>query len=376
MKRFVLIALALVQGMTGLELMLVLSVAPQVAAHFDVPTSSVAFLNIGYALSGFVAIAFGYLADKYSITRVMCAGVIAMALGCAIAGSDSLFAYVCGRFVFGAGSYALSSIIQSYTAMLVDEKRLGFYSGIYRLVYALALFVAPMLGTFTQDFGGFIMVYRLMALILAILAVVFFYFPAPIHSQVDASSLRFSDLATVFADRKSLLMMGANIGITMPSVLFYTYASIYLNDQGVTPEFNALFYTVVALGSIVAGLAIVVCADKVGKWRMTIAATALAALALGVMLHLPGTLILGAAFLFGLGFDALWGLFYPLCTTFNQHITATFVTFMGALTSGVSLVNNTIAPSLYQSLGFGFLMAWCTLTLALASIAMSFAKRL
>lgn len=374
-KRFFIFAiLTLIQAVIAFEMMMVMSLAPILSKHYQISAANVAFLNIGYTLSGFFIPYLGFIGDRYGIKRILTVSSLLMTAGAGVVALNTIPAYCCGRFLLGIGAYALSSVIQSYTSILVEERLLGRIAGIYKLGFALAVFLAPTLALFIYRHYGLQTIYLLVSLVCLLSTLAIQLFP-PVACELQ-DEVNLAAVKLIFVDTKARLMIIANVGITLPAVLFYTYASISMDGAGFPSEKISLFYSSAAIGSILAGLLITLFADKFGKWRLTYLTTFMAGIVMLSFLVVKFPLMLGFALLFGLAFDTLWGLFYPLCTGFYPHLNATFLTIMGMVTAGVNLFNNSVAPLLYPKGGFTSFIIICAVGLLVAGVCIYRAQQI
>lgn len=365
--------LMILQFVVTFEMTMVMPLAPIIAETYAVLPANVALLNLGFAASGLLSPIFGYLADYFSMKRILQFSTLLFSIGCLIVYTNTLTGYILGRLILGIGYFNLSSIIMSYTSLIVDTRKLGSIAGLYKIAFALGAFASPAIGGWIAVRLGFRSIYLLLA-ILGIAGV--FSLQLLPEKKVEAEiPLRTSDAFALLTDKKALLMIAANFFLSIPGVYFYNYLSVHLAERHVSQANISVFYSTVAFGSIIAGILIMLFSDRVGKRKMSIGSTALSGLFLIPFLVTKNPLLL-AGFLFGLAYDTIWGLFYPAGSTFYRTKSATFLTILGSVTSLTTFFSNATAPMVYEKGGFALLVVICAVGLLLSAFLMKWAFQL
>jgi predicted MFS family arabinose efflux permease len=182
-----------------------------------------------------------------------------------------------------------------------------------------------------------------------------FLFIIPEAQTQESLRINVSDVFDIFKDKKAKYMIWANVLLSLPTIFFYNYVSINFSSLGISQNNISVFYSVVAAGSIAAGVLISVFSDKFGKRKMSYLSTILSGLALIPFVFMSKNLLV-IGFVFGLFYDTIWGLFYPVGSTFYLHKRATFLTILSSVTSLTNLLSNATGPLIYQFGGFSLLM--------------------
>lgn len=361
---FLLMAL---QFLTTFEMMLVMPLAPVIAELYGILPVNITLMNLGFAAAGFVSPFFGYLADYFSMKRILQLATLFFGIGSLLVYTNTFVGYIVGRLIIGLGYYNLTSIAMSYTSLIVDNNKLGVVAGVYKIAFALGAFSAPILGTWLQETISFHNIY----LILAVSGLVgtFALQVIPDKRIVQEVPLKMNDAFSLVKDRKAQLMIAANVSLNLPTIYFYNYLSVSMAESGINQGTISQFYSIVAFGSILAGVLIALFSDKFGKRRLSILSVAFSGIVL--LPFITGSkYILFFGFLFGLGYDTIWGIFYPAGATFYRAKSATFLAILTFTTSVSNVFTNMTAPIIYDIGGFPLLMGICCIGLVVSSFLM------
>lgn len=359
--------LMVLQFVVVFEMTMVMPLAPIIAQTYHILPKNVALLNLGFAVSGLLSPFFGYLADYFSMKRILQISSLFFAVGCLIVYTNTLSGYIVGRFILGVGYFNLSSIIMSYTSLIVDVKKMGSIVGLYKIAFAVGAFASPLLGSWTAETISFRAIY--LALGICGFLAVFALQLLPDIRVKDETPLSVRIAFSLLKDKKAQLMIVANLFLSIPAIYFYNYLSVHLDSQLLPQTTISAFYSVVAFGSIVAGVLITVFSDRFGKRKMSVWSTALSGVFVIPFIVMKQPFLL-FGFLFGLAYDTIWGLFYPAGSTFYRVKSATFLTILSSTTSLANLFSNATAPTLYDIGGFPLLTTVCSVGLLFAAYLM------
>lgn len=350
---FIVTILMILQFIITFEMSMVMPLAPIISTIYQINPSTITYLNMGYAASGLLSPIFGYWADHFSMKKIIILSTLFFAFGSFIVSINTKEMYVFGRFLLGIGYYNLSSIIMSYTSTIVANNRLGLVSGLYKVAFSLGAFASPIIGLQLLKVIAFDDIYLLLMIISVVIAL--FLFIIPEAQTQESFRINVSDVFDIFKDKKAKYMIWANVLLSLPTIFFYNYVSINFSSLGISQNNISVFYSVVAAGSIAAGVLISVFSDKFGKRKMSYLSTILSGLALIPFVFMSKNLLV-IGFVFGLFYDTIWGLFYPVGSTFYLHKRATFLTILSSVTSLTNLLSNATGPLIYQFGGFSLLM--------------------
>jgi len=350
---FIVTILMILQFIITFEMSMVMPLAPIISTIYQINPSTITYLNMGYAASGLLSPIFGYWADHFSMKKIIILSTLFFAFGSFIVSINTKEMYVFGRFLLGIGYYNLSSIIMSYTSTIVTNNRLGLVSGLYKVAFSLGAFASPIIGLQLLKVIAFDDIYLLLMIISVVIAL--FLFIIPEAQTQESFRINVSDVFDIFKDKKAKYMIWANVLLSLPTIFFYNYVSINFSSLGISQNNISVFYSVVAAGSIAAGVLISVFSDKFGKRKMSYLSTILSGLALIPFVFMSKNLLV-IGFVFGLFYDTIWGLFYPVGSTFYLHKRATFLTILSSVTSLTNLLSNATGPLIYQFGGFSLLM--------------------
>lgn len=370
---YTIIILMLLQVITTFEMMIIMPLAPVIALNYSIESATVTLLSLGYAFSGLLTPFFGYIADKFSMKNMIVFSTFVFGIGAYVVSVNTIVSFVLGRFILGIGYFNLTSIIMSYTPIIIRESKLGFIAGLYKIAFAFGAFLSPIISGKLIHVLHFTSIYFYLFTISIIM--VFLLLVIPNASVSDSNDpIELKSVISIVKDRKAQLMILSVFLISIPSIYFYNFASINLIEIGHTQDYISSYYSIVAAGSIVAGFLISLISDRFGKENMTLLSIFITIIAFTGILLNPTGLVIG--FLFGVAYDTIWGLIFPVCTGYYKTMSATFLTILSSAMSFTNIVTNSTAPFLYNIGGFKLLVSICTIGIIISLVLVKRSFRL
>lgn len=365
-RRFVGIAMVLLlQFAISFEMNVVLPLAPNIARFYNIAPHQVTYLNIGYSLFGLTAPYFGYKSEKIGTKKtISLIGIIFFIGSLLIATTSSVIAYIVGRSFTGIALSTMMAIGLNYLSLLVEPRKLGVISGLFRTSQSIAIFFSPIIGTFIANKFSFQFIYSGLAIILLVIVPVFMVF-AP-NVLVEQSELKISSVREQLKNKKEKSILGMSFLMSLPPVLFFSFLSVHLNDLNQLPNTIATVYSIVAFGSILGSLFITMFSDRIGKIKLMIILTSILPL-ITVVFSFTETLLYVIAVLFGFFYDAASGLLFPVGSILIDKYKATFLTVMSFTVAIATLVSNIIGPTLYSIGGFPLILIVISIGVAFSS---------
>lgn len=372
---YAVIILMLLQFVITVEMSVVMPMAPVIATIFHVRAENVTLLNIGYALSGLFAPIFGFWADKTGMKRILILSSALFAFGCGVISfSDSAIMYFFSRAIIGVGYYAMVSLCMSYTAYLVSDSKLGQVSGFYKVAFAIGVFISPLLGDYLVKAYSFRFLYLcIMAAALAITLGLMFI--PKVHSQSEGI-ITIKEVKHLFSDKAAQYMMICCAMLSVPAIFFYNYFSVYLAGIGVSQSSISWSYSIIAAGSILAGIVIILFSDRVGKMRMAMIGIIGSAIFVAPFAFELKAGLIVISFLFGFAYDTIWGLFYPIGSLMFRRESATFLTMLSLTMSLTNVLTNYTGPIVNRLGGFSLGIVICVISLIVSAIYLRKAAKL
>ncbi len=343
-----------IQFIVTVEMSIVMPLAPQIAQAYNVDTFYAIILNIGFAVFGVLAPLLGYNGDKYGIKKMLLGALSFFILGSMIVASvQTIAGYVIGRSLLGLAFFTVLGMTQTYIIKTAPHHA-GPLSGVHRIVFALGVFVSPWLGQILVSQGSLQLLYN----ILTIVGIVTIILTSFVHEIQDSSTQRsLKDLLHTLNQRVVIGWLFAVFLNALPAIFFFNYLSIYLNELGWTGLAITNQYTLTALGSVLGGILIVFITSRFKlssllKIFLWISPIVLALFITQDMMWFP---ILGL--MFGLFFDATWGMVFPYASTIVPFYAATFLTLISLVMAFTNVVTTLAGAWVYQIGGFP-LMIW------------------
>lgn len=347
---FIIGTLMLIQFISVLEMNVVMPLAPQIANLFNINEANITLLNTGYAVAGLLAPVFGFYGDKQGLKKYILIGTALFTAGAIfMCFSNTGTMYFISRSIIGFGYYPLVCLIPTYTLRLISYNKMGKVSGLYKLAFALGILVSPLLGSYVMEYIGFKQLYMIIAITSAIVFIFLLGIP---KSEISAESISFKDVKHLFKDKESLLLIAATFLLSIPAVLFYNYFSVFLNNEGYSMIDIGVIYSIVSCGSVSAAVCIIFISDKLGKVKLSLLGLCVCSLFI-LPLSLNNKVILyTCTFVFGLGYDTIWGLLFPVCAQLFKKESATFLALLSVSMAFTNVVTNILGPILQELGGF------------------------
>ena len=288
------------------------------------------FLTYASAISAPIT---GAIGDRFGKRRVLIIASLAItvfSLLYAIAPSYQIvLALVLVHGVFWSGLLSSSS---SYIVDIIPKSRRAEGLGYSGFASILAVAVAPWIGLYVFDHGGWRLMCIESAVLNMIMAAIAWRLP-PDKRHVDhAPSLHPKDLVEwrVLVGAVTLFLYSFSYGgIT-------SFVAVYAERVGVTPR--ALYFTVFSFAILITRPFIGRYADRIGYTRLIVPCLAMIVLGIAVLsMATDRVMFIISALLFGVGFGSA----YPLFVSHLMHHvaenrrTATFGAMIGAFDTGI-----------------------------------------
>lgn len=369
---WIIILLMMLVFIINFEFSVVMSLAPKIAATYRVAGSNITYLFIGFSLMGLFAPFLGYYADRFGIKRLMILGLAVFTLGAfVIVYTNKIAGYFIGRSLMGIGFYSLLSLTTSYLSSIVEYSKLGVVSGFHRLAVAGAFFASPLVGSYFALNYSISALYGLIGGVSLILTGLTFFIP-DIKSSTE---MDLTNVKTILTSKASLKLIIVIFGLTIPSVYIFNYLSIYLSVQNYSQTFISSLYSIIAVGSLLAGMVILFLSDQIGKTRVAISGIILSVIAILPLALLDKLGLMIASFLLGLGFDTIWGLIFPISSKIFATGKSTFLTILSLAMGMTNVLSNLTAPLVNKAGGFPAHVFIATGSLLIAILAFNSVRK-
>ena len=364
--RYVVIFFMFVTFFTVLEMNVVLPLAPSIAEIYGIPLPYISLLNLGYSVMGLLAPIFGYYSDRYSIKRTLFISLLIFCLGCLIMISGKgIFAFVAARSVIGLSYYSIVGLTASYTAGAVSQEKIGYVGGWYKLAFGIGIVVSPMLGALIVDSFGFSAIYRIL-LVAGLIGVAGVHFLEPVFEHSE--KITWLEMKAFLREKKVRGYALITFALSVPAVLFYNYYSVHLELLGYSQVQIGQMYTYVSAGSVIAAILIILWSERIGKMRMAILGLVLCVIFILPLSSANKWILISASLFFGVGYDLIWGLHFPLSSLIYKKGNSTFLTILSLAMAFTNVVTNLFAPLIYHGGGFFWNILLCFASLLLTLV--------
>ena len=288
------------------------------------------FLTYASAVSAPITGAMGDRLGRRKVLIVASLAITVFSLLYAVAPSyHVILALVLVHGVFWSGLLSSSS---AYVTDIVPKSRRAEGLGYAGFASILAVAVAPWIGLWVFDRGGWTLLCVEMAALNLLMALIAWRLPPDVRGEMPPLSLKPADLVEwrVMVGAITLFLYSFSYGgIT-------SFVAIYAEQVGVTPR--ALFFTIFSLAIVATRPFIGRYADRVGHARVIVPCLGLMVLGIGVLVFASTRLTFGlSAVLFGVGFGSA----YPIFVAHLMHHVpdhrrgATFGALIGAFDTGL-----------------------------------------
>ncbi len=248
--------------------------------------------------------------------------------------------------VFWSGLLSSSS---AYVLDIVPASRRAEGLGYAGFASILAIAVAPGLGLWVFERGGWTLLCIEMAALNLLMAFIAWRLPPDPRREMPPLSLRPSDLVEwrVIVGAVTLFLYSFSYGGVT------SFVAVYADSVGVTPR--ALFFTIFAMAIVATRPFIGRYADRIGHARAIVPCLAMMVLGMAVLVFASTRLAFGlSAVLFGIGFGSAYPVFVA---HLMQHVPdhrrgATFGALIGAFDTGIGTGSISVGW-LSEHYGFG-----------------------
>lgn len=362
-----------IQFIATIEMSIVMPLAPFIAEIYGIESVYAILLNLGFAVFGVLAPLLGYNGDKHGIKKLLFGALMLFIIGSlTVAGVQSIAGYVIGRSFLGLSFFTILGMTQSYIIKSFPEKA-GPLSGLHRIVFALGVFVAPWLGQLLVASGSLQLLYIVLTIV-GIFTMGLLSFAQEIKDTSVSRSI--SDLFKTLNQKIVIGWLIAVFFYALPAIYFFNYLSIHLFELGWNGASITQQYTLTAFGSVLGGVSIVLITSrfKLSQLLRIFLWFAPAVLILFITQDIFWYAVFGL--LFGLVFDATWGMIFPYASTLTPSYAGTFLTLISLMMAFTNVITTLTGTWVYQLGGFELVVWLCIIGgLIGASIMVSIIKQ-
>lgn len=345
-----------IQFIATIEMSIVMPLAPFIAEVYGIESVYAILLNLGFAVFGVFAPLLGYNGDKHGVKKMLLGSLSLFIVGSILVASvQTITGYVVGRSLLGLAFFTILGMTQTYIIKSFPEKA-GPLSGLHRIVFALGVFASPWLGQVLVATGSLQLLYIVLALV-GIITVVLLSFAHEIKDTAISRSM--SDLFKTLNQKVVIGWLIAVFFYALPAIYFFNYLSIHLFELGWNSALIARQYTLTAFGSVLGGMSIVIITSrfKMSQLLRIFLWFAPAVLILFVTQDIVWYAVFGL--LFGLVFDATWGMIFPYASTLTPSYAATFLTLISLMMAFTNVITTLTGTWVYQLGGFELIIWLC-----------------
>ena len=362
--------LMLLQFIIIAEMSVVMPLAAVIADFYRVPVNQVTLLNVGYALLGLLAPLMGMGSEKYGLKNTLLAGSFFFILGCFIVSSgDSPLLFAIGRAFIGLSYYTLISLTVAYANRLTDNRHVGTFGGYFKIAFAIAVFISPLIGSAIVGAFDITTLYRGLGTAMVVVSLLMFFLPSiPLQHAQNHQRISVFEILKVPGAKRMII---STMLMSLPSVFYFNYLSVHLAGNGVPTQSIAMVYSIGALGTLLAGFFILFFNEIFGKGNILLVGIVISALTIILIPYQQNLLLFIIVFIFSLAFDLVWGLLYPIGSILVSDHSAVFLTVLSLTMSLTNVVTNLIAPWVFPLGGFPLTTLICGVGLVLSLILLS-----
>lgn len=344
----------IIQLIISMEMNAVGPLAPYLATYFNIPSSSVIMLNIGFSLIAFIIPIFGAWADKHGKKKYIIISLISFIFGTIISGfSQNSLLFAIGRTFSGMGYFSLNASIISYISDFIPYEKRGKASGVLRTAFALAILFSPLYSAFmTQKFNNLWSIYIPLSLVGLMVLIAITKFPE--SNKVESKNLSVKSIISLLDDKTSLKLLVAEFLLLTAPYLMYSYLGIWLKSDFDLEQLKiGYIYTIAASGTVLGVIISTFFTDKIGKEKFSKIFFSLMIISLIPLPYVKSVYgIMPIVFLFSFGLDGAFTAFQTLCSEVCPKQRTTFMTLFFFTNSLTITVFTLLGPLLYNLGGF------------------------
>lgn len=351
-SKYVIVFFMFVTFFTVFEMCMVSPLAPTIAELYGISLPYITFLNLGYSVMGLFAPLFGYYSDHYNIKWILLLNMLIFCLGCLIMiFGKGVLAFVLARAVIGISYYSVIGLTASYSAATIRADKIGYVGGWYKLAFGFGIVISPMLGTGIAEYFGFAAIYVFL-LLAGLLGTIGVFFLEPVRPEGERITM--PEVRSLLGERKVKAYIWITFALSIPAILFYNYYSIHLESLQMSQIEIGKMYTYLSAGSVIAAVLIILLSERIGKLQMAIGGLALCVITILPLSLSEKWLLVGTSVVFGIGYDMIWGLHFPLSSLIYKRGNSTFLTILSLAMALTNVMTNVVAPFIYRSGGFSW----------------------
>jgi len=275
----------------------------------------------------------GALGDRIGKRRILIAASMAITVFSLLYAVAPSYPLMLGlAIVHGVFWSGLLSSSSAYILDIVPKSRRAEGLGYSGFASILAVAVAPWIGLYVFDRGGWWLLCMEMAVLNIIMAVIAWRLPPDTRHEAPPRSLHPSELVEwpVLIGAVTLFLYSFSYGgIT-------SFVAVYAEHVGVTPR--ALYFTVFSVAILVTRPFIGRYADRVGPGRLMVPCLALIVMGIGLLsIATDRAMFVVSALLSGVGFGSAYPIFvaHLMHHVAEHRRTATFGALIGAFDTGI-----------------------------------------
>lgn len=307
-------ALLVLNVVVTLEMAGVMPLALDVVARLGVDAEAFALLNMGYFIAGILNYPVARALSRTEPRRVVVGSALVFVLGTLlVATSRTMLGFVLARSIVGLGFFALLGRIPAQLIATMGHPRANIAAGLVKVTFASGVFLAPYVGRVVVDSFGFSLFYvGISTAALLCSAALTVLGGADSRSSVAGSDRRGSrgSSRTGRTHAPSFRLHAISFLMTTPITLVTSYLADWLDSGGSTAAEIASAFTVMGVGSIVAGVVITVV--HIPLHRLGYSGLAVLLASLSALLPARGAVIVLSLFGYYFGLDLFTGVFFPI----------------------------------------------------------------
>ncbi|NLL81669.1 MAG: MFS transporter [Tissierellia bacterium] len=367
----------IIQFVISVEMNLIGILAPFLSQHFSIDESLVIRFSLGYSAVAILVPYLGVLADRHGKKRLIKFALIVFLLGCFVAGfSTNPIAFAFGRIFIGLGYYSLSGTALSYISEFIDYTNRGKASGILRIAFGLACFVAPIYATsIISKTNKLYSVYLPLAILGLIALILLFKLP---ETQINSSTkVDKSAFVSILKEKKNKMIFASLFFISTGPTLLLNYLSLYLsNEFSLSQPKIGLVYTAIYVGTILGITFSALYSDRIGKLKLAkiLFAIMLVSISSILVINKLGFIVLFAS-LFTIGLDGGWTTYQAYASEITPDNRAAFMNIFYMINALTVTFYSIVGSIIYNAGGFKLAILIASISCAIGLFLVSSLSR-
>nr|WP_278287100.1 MFS transporter [Clostridium aceticum] len=349
----------MLQFLTSFEMNFINAIIPYLSSYFDIPKSSVIYLNFGFFSMGLFLPFFGMITDKIGKKRGLFVSTCFFIVGTFISGiAAHHYVFAIARMITGIGSLTIGATVIAYISDFIPYSQRGRAAGVLRIAFAFAILLAPATSSYIVEIFSLKVLYWSVSLIAAIVLLILLKLPNDQPTSISMNeNVDFQHLLNMLRGKTTQKFVLSSFMIMAAPLCLFSFFSIWLDQNfGLGQRQIGYVYTLANSGAMVGVTIATIVSDKIGKLKTASIGFILMAITLFPLSYINSiSIVVVVVMLNAFGLDGGFLAFQALASEVYPTQRTLFMTLISFSHSFCNLVFILLSPMLYNVGGYRLL---------------------